>query len=203
MQSGPRLNIRKDVFSQDLVKSRSHEIGTINCRIALKFDRHIGSTAAEVPVKLQSNRTILNTNLAASRLYEILLKDAFSDIETGPWKRPWCHDMWLIYWCLNITSLRRYYILHRAEPHRDYQSLLDGNRYFLFGPYGPFMQYPIEEVYIIYFGVQITKALRCNNIYDIIRTNRLNDMDIYFAILCKPQMATRMMVWLCPSVHYS
>ena len=35
---GPRLNIRKDVFSQDLVKSRSHEIGTLNCHIALKFD---------------------------------------------------------------------------------------------------------------------------------------------------------------------
>ena len=55
-----------------------------NCLIALKFDRHIGSTAAEVPVKFQSDRTILNTNLAASRLYEILRKDVFSDIETGP-----------------------------------------------------------------------------------------------------------------------
>ena len=56
----------------------------MNCRIALKFDRHIGSTAAEVPVKFQSHQTILNTNLAASRLYEILQKDVFSDIETGP-----------------------------------------------------------------------------------------------------------------------
>ena len=55
-----------------------------DCRIALKFDRHIGSNAAEVPVKFQSDRTILNTNLAASRLYEILRKDVFSDIETGP-----------------------------------------------------------------------------------------------------------------------
>ena len=64
--------------------SRSHEIGNLNCRIALKFDRHIGSTAAEVPVKFPSDRTILNTNLAASRLYEILRKDVFSDIETGP-----------------------------------------------------------------------------------------------------------------------
>ena len=81
---GPRLNIRKDVFSSDLVKSRSHEIGTLNCRIALKFDRHIGSTAAEVPVKFQNDRTNLNTNLAASRLYEILRKELFSDIETGP-----------------------------------------------------------------------------------------------------------------------
>ena len=51
----------------------------------MKFDRHIGSKAAEVPVKFQSDRTILNTNLAASRLYEILRKDVFSDIETGPW----------------------------------------------------------------------------------------------------------------------
>ena len=52
---GPRLNIRKDV-----------------------------SSAADVPVKFQSDRTILNTNLAVSRLYEILRKDVFSDIETGP-----------------------------------------------------------------------------------------------------------------------
>ena len=81
---GPRLNIRKDVFPQDLVKSRSQEIGTLNCRIALKFVRHIGSTAAEVPVKFQSDTTILNTNLAASRFCEILRKDVFSDIETGP-----------------------------------------------------------------------------------------------------------------------
>ena len=59
----------------------------------MKFDRHIGSTAAEVPVKFQSDRTILNTNLAASRHYEILRKDVFPDIETGPrastqWYRP-------------------------------------------------------------------------------------------------------------------
>ena len=66
------------------MKSRSHEIGTLNCRIALKFDRHIGSNVAAVPVKFQSDRTILNTNLAASRLYEILRKDVFSDIETEP-----------------------------------------------------------------------------------------------------------------------
>ena len=61
-------------------KVSSHEIGTLNCRIALKFD----STAAEVPVKFQSDRTILNTNLVASRLYETLRKYVFSDIETGP-----------------------------------------------------------------------------------------------------------------------
>ena len=52
--------------------SRSREIGSLNYRIALKFDRHFGSTAADVPVKFQSDRSILNTNLVASRLCEIL-----------------------------------------------------------------------------------------------------------------------------------
>ena len=37
-----------------------------------------------MPVNFQSDRTILNTNLAASTLYEILRKDVFSDIETRP-----------------------------------------------------------------------------------------------------------------------
>ena len=40
--------------------------------------------AAEVPVKFQRDRTILNTNLAVSRLYKILRKYVFSDIETRP-----------------------------------------------------------------------------------------------------------------------
>ena len=71
------------------MKSRSHEIGTLNCRIALKFDKHIGNTAAEVPVKFQSDQTILNTHLAATRLCEILRKDVFSHSETGPcWHLP-------------------------------------------------------------------------------------------------------------------
>ena len=47
------------------------EIGSLNHPTVLKSDRHLGS-AAEVPVKFQSDRTMLNTNLAASRLHEIL-----------------------------------------------------------------------------------------------------------------------------------
>ena len=76
-QPGPRLNILKDVLSSDLVKSQSHETGTLNCHMASKFDRHMGSNAAEVPVKFQSDRTILNTNLVASRL------------ETGVYQDKW------------------------------------------------------------------------------------------------------------------
>ena len=55
-----------------LVKYQKHEIGSLNYRIALRFDRHLGSTAAEVPAKFQLDRTIVNTNLSASRLCEIL-----------------------------------------------------------------------------------------------------------------------------------
>ena len=51
---------------------RSREIGILNYPIALKFDMHVGSNAADVPGKLQSDRTILNTNLAASAFCEFL-----------------------------------------------------------------------------------------------------------------------------------
>ena len=56
----------------NIVKSRSREIGCCNGSIALKFDRHLGSAAAEVPAKFQSDWESLNPNLAASRLREIL-----------------------------------------------------------------------------------------------------------------------------------
>ena len=45
----------------------------LNNFFVLKFDRHhLSSSAVEVPVKFQSDWTILNTNLVASRLCEIL-----------------------------------------------------------------------------------------------------------------------------------
>ena len=59
-------------LSPNLAKSRSREIGCYSYRITLKFDRHLGSTAAEVPVKFQGDWKSLNPNLVASRLHEIL-----------------------------------------------------------------------------------------------------------------------------------
>ena len=41
-----------------IVKSRSPEICIYNCMICLVFDRHLGRTAAEVPVKCQSDTMI-------------------------------------------------------------------------------------------------------------------------------------------------
>ena len=55
----------------------------------LKFDRHLGSTAAEVPVEFESDTTILKP--AVSRLCEISRQDVLSDIETRPvssWNPP-------------------------------------------------------------------------------------------------------------------
>ena len=43
-----------NLLPQDLVKSRSHEVGCYNDPIALIFDKHFGSTDAEMHNKLQS-----------------------------------------------------------------------------------------------------------------------------------------------------
>ena len=73
--TGLQFTKRMGVLPQDLVKSRSREIGRYNDRIALEFDRHLGSAAAEVPVTFQSDCKSLNMNLAAPRVNEILRWD--------------------------------------------------------------------------------------------------------------------------------
>ena len=67
---GPLFTKRTDVLLQEPVKSRSRKIRVQTFPIALQFDRHHGSSAAEMPVKFLSD-TIITTNLAASRLHEI------------------------------------------------------------------------------------------------------------------------------------
>ena len=62
---GPLFSKRTDVLPQDIVKSRSREIGCYNDRIALKFDSHLGSAA-------QSDWKSVNANLASSSLLDIL-----------------------------------------------------------------------------------------------------------------------------------
>ena len=63
---------RQDALPPNRVNSRSREIGCYYDRIALKFDRHLGSAAAKVPTKFKSDWKTSNPNLAASRLREIL-----------------------------------------------------------------------------------------------------------------------------------
>ena len=56
----------------EFVKSRSHKIPSFTFPITLKFDRHLGSAAANIPVKCQSDTIIINFNLPASRLHRDL-----------------------------------------------------------------------------------------------------------------------------------
>ena len=71
----PVFTKQTGVLPQNLVKARSREIGSYKDRIALKFDRHLGAAAAEVPVKFQSDWKSRNPNLVASGLNEILRWD--------------------------------------------------------------------------------------------------------------------------------
>ena len=72
-----RLNTMAIVLISD--KTSYHKIswileaaGLVVKIFAWKFDRHIGNSAADVPVIGQGDQTILKTNLAVSRLCEIL-----------------------------------------------------------------------------------------------------------------------------------
>ena len=80
------INIHSDVFSYDLyglVKSGSREICSLNHRIALKTDRRLGNTAAEAPIKFQSDRNILDTNHVTSRFLRYLCEMTL-DFEMTP-----------------------------------------------------------------------------------------------------------------------
>ena len=70
-KSGPLFTKRKDILPQDLVKSWSHEIGVYTFSITLKFDRHLSSAAAEMPVKFQNDTIIITSNLTALTFHEI------------------------------------------------------------------------------------------------------------------------------------
>ena len=68
------------------MKSRSHEIGSSKHRIGLIFDRHSDSTASDVSVKFQSDRSIPNTNLVAlcKYIYNITIYTEITTAKTAP-----------------------------------------------------------------------------------------------------------------------
>ena len=55
-----------------LVAGASGMISKCRSRIVLRCDRHLGSSAAEMPAKFQSDTIIITSKLPVSRLYEIL-----------------------------------------------------------------------------------------------------------------------------------
>ena len=56
--AGPLLTKRTDVLPQDLMKSRRREIRVETCPIALLFDRQLGCSVAEMPVKSRAIRSL-------------------------------------------------------------------------------------------------------------------------------------------------
>ena len=64
LSSGGRVTTR----SREVSKPR--DSGSYFCHSS-KFDRHLGSSAAEMPVKFRSDAVIITSNLAASILHEI------------------------------------------------------------------------------------------------------------------------------------
>ena len=56
---------------QVLLKTRRREIRVYTFPIALNLERHIGSSAAVIPVQFQSDTIIISSNLAATRLHDI------------------------------------------------------------------------------------------------------------------------------------
>ena len=71
---GPQFTKWTGVLPQDLVKYWSRENRVYTFSIALKFYRHIGSSAAEMPVKLESDTIVLTSNFAASTSWDLAVK---------------------------------------------------------------------------------------------------------------------------------
>ena len=75
--SGALFTKLTDALPQDLVKSRSREIRVYTFPIALKFERHLGSSAAEMPIKFQSDTIIITPTLMASRFTKFGRKTSY------------------------------------------------------------------------------------------------------------------------------
>ena len=60
---------RGRAFYREISKPRD---SSLDFPIALKFDRHLDSSTADMPVKFQSDTIIIIPSLAASRRHEIL-----------------------------------------------------------------------------------------------------------------------------------
>ena len=102
--SGPLSTKRKDVLPQDLVKSRIREIVCYNDRIVLKFDRHLGSAAAKVPVIFQSDWKYLNINLGLRCFTRSWGKTSVRLVNRGPALSEILGKIWLACDCATRHS---------------------------------------------------------------------------------------------------
>ena len=110
--SDPPLFLTRELFQYPkrslFVRSRSSKIISLNNHIALKFNMHLGSIAAEMHVMFQSDQTLLSTNLITLK-FEVLP----SDIETASTALPSTLKV-LICWC--FMKHRQCFIYVRVLP---------------------------------------------------------------------------------------
>ena len=63
-------------------------IGSLDHHVALKYDRLVGNSAAEGPVKFQCDRTIMHINPAAWGFTDILRLFKYWNRDQAPLKKP-------------------------------------------------------------------------------------------------------------------
>ena len=83
--SGALFTKCTDDLPKDLVKTRSHEIGCHDYRAALKFDRNLGSAAAEDAAKFQSDWKSLSMNPRLQDFTRSCGKTSVRLVNRGPW----------------------------------------------------------------------------------------------------------------------
>ena len=80
--------------SHEVPKPRYSDLDFLTFLTALKFDRHLGSSVAEMPVKFQSDTIIITSNLAGSRL-QIGADSGQQSDYAEVFSLPVCHCIWI------------------------------------------------------------------------------------------------------------
>ena len=83
-KSGPLFTKPTDVLPQDFVKSRSCEIQVYTFPIVLKFDGHLSSSAAEMPVKFRVIWSLLHSILRLRNFMRFGSKKSYCLVNRGP-----------------------------------------------------------------------------------------------------------------------
>ena len=98
------------VLLKDVMKSQTHVIGRFNDHMTLKFVMCLSSTAAESPVKFQSDQTIVNSNLMASRLARSCDNRPLSQYWNGP------QFLYLIMLIMMFSSFHSHSLFAKTTP---------------------------------------------------------------------------------------
>ena len=107
--TGPLFTMQTDVLLQGLLMSRSREIGCHNISTNLKFDRQLGSAAADVPVIVRTISKILTWSLrfrdftcSCSKTSVRFVKMRYFFIDVEKWNNLTINPPCLARYCIHI-----------------------------------------------------------------------------------------------------